>query len=72
MGWYLSCPRCGSRKIQRVCLQSPSTHLQWYCEECGESCHDPGERHSLSAKVDFTVGLAIFAVLACLALCYLI
>ncbi|MGD0767155.1 MAG: hypothetical protein ABSB42_02925 [Tepidisphaeraceae bacterium] len=66
MGWRLSCPRCGCRKILRGCLESSTMRFRWRCQGCGESCHDPDELNRASTGPDFAVGLGIVAMLTIL------
>jgi len=65
MSWRLSCPRCGSRAINRLSFARVSGPLElpakseWHCEACGESCHHLAESRSRWPIVDSATGIAV-------------
>jgi hypothetical protein len=68
----MSCPVCGSKRIENVASGIQDIGPTWSCLECGESCRRPDEGSRASGGIDFLVGLAILmlalcAVLVCLA-----
>ena len=68
MSWRLSCPRCGSQAIQRMCYARLDDRAElpakseWHCDACGESCDRPAESRIPSPKIDAAMGIAVLAM----------
>ena len=71
MSLCLSCPRCGSRAINRLSFAMSNGVIElpakseWHCESCGESCHHPAESRTPSSPlVDTAAGIAVLLTVA--------